>query len=195
MAKSNLSILGLYASKPSIFDDMSLPEGLSKDDTVDNILLECAELEIVYSDADFLRAAIGIWSRKMLPSWEKLFKTTQLEYNPIWNKDGTITETEVRDLSENRKDTPGVTSTATEKVAAYDAETPQLATQNELEYAGENKSEGRSTGTITNIREEHGNIGITTTQQMIREEREIADFSIIAAITTAFKQQFCLLVY
>lgn len=195
MGKSNLSILGLYYAKPTIFDGMSLPEGLSRQDTIDNILLECAELEILYTDPDFMATAVAIWSRAQLPSWEKLYATTNFDYNPIWNKDGEITETETRDLQSFAQDQPGVTTVSKNEVAAYDANTPQLANQNTINMFGANQSNGTDTGTITRFRTEKGNIGITTTQQMIKEEREVAAFNIISAIAKDFKQKFCLMVY
>lgn len=41
----------------------------------------------------------------------------------------------------------------------------------------------------------HGNIGVTTTQQMIEQERLTAKFSLYQVILDEFKQRFCLLVY
>lgn len=41
----------------------------------------------------------------------------------------------------------------------------------------------------------HGNIGVTTTQTMITQEREVDKFNIIDYIIDSFKQRFCLLVY
>lgn len=41
----------------------------------------------------------------------------------------------------------------------------------------------------------HGNIGVTTTQQMMEQEREISKFNIYDIITEEFKQRFCILVY
>lgn len=40
-----------------------------------------------------------------------------------------------------------------------------------------------------------GNIGVTTTQQMIDEEREVVQFSVIEFIADDFKNEFCLSVY
>ena len=39
-----ISILSLYNYDNSIFNDFEVPEGMDKDNTIDNILLECAEL-------------------------------------------------------------------------------------------------------------------------------------------------------
>lgn len=41
----------------------------------------------------------------------------------------------------------------------------------------------------------HGNIGVTTTQQMIEEERRIAEFNLIDYIADEFIEHFCILVY
>lgn len=41
----------------------------------------------------------------------------------------------------------------------------------------------------------HGNIGVTTTQQMITQEREVAMFDLYKLIAEEFKCEFCLLVY
>lgn len=41
----------------------------------------------------------------------------------------------------------------------------------------------------------HGNIGVTTTQQMIEEERRVAEFNLIDYIADSFCKQFCLLTY
>ena len=41
----------------------------------------------------------------------------------------------------------------------------------------------------------HGNIGITTTQKLIREEREVDLFNLYDIIIEEFKMRFCILVY
>ena len=41
----------------------------------------------------------------------------------------------------------------------------------------------------------HGNIGVTTSQQMIEEERRVVMFNITQVIVDDFKQRFCLMIY
>jgi hypothetical protein len=41
----------------------------------------------------------------------------------------------------------------------------------------------------------HGNIGVTTSQQMIESEREVSLYNIIDVIITSFKNRFCLQIY
>lgn len=41
----------------------------------------------------------------------------------------------------------------------------------------------------------HGNIGVTTTQQMLQSERELVQFNIYDYIADSFHNEFCLLIY
>lgn len=237
--KSYISVMGMFNYNESLFDDMVIPEALDKETLIDNILLETAELEVVYSNYEFLKMAIGRWSHKELPVWNKLYETTQFEYNPIWNKDGVIKETEIRNLKlddletrnlNNKTDASGsssgnstgsseidISGSEEMKVAAYDSsdyenreykendnhnETEDsISTSNsfssdtEIKDTGTVKQERSDTGTVINARIEQGNIGITTTQQMIREEREVVQFNVMQYIIDSFKRRFCILIY
>ena len=55
-----LSVLGLYQYDNSIFADMLIPSALDRETLINNVLLECAELEILYPDADFFKFAVKI---------------------------------------------------------------------------------------------------------------------------------------
>ena len=92
-AKAKLSVLGLYQWNHNIFADMALPEEVDGEVLTWRILEDCAELEVLYSDPDYMRASIYNWSSAMLPNWQKMVEALTAEYNPIWNKDGTIRET------------------------------------------------------------------------------------------------------
>ena len=71
MIPATLSILGLYNYDSTIFDNLVTPFE-DNENLIQNILMECAELEILYPDADFMKFAIGAWSQKQLPIWNKL---------------------------------------------------------------------------------------------------------------------------
>ena len=59
------------------------------------------------------------------------------------------------------------------------------------------ETSGETAGTDSESLEriEQGNIGVTTTQSMIREQREIVEFNIYHYITESFKERFCVMVY
>jgi hypothetical protein len=58
----------------------------------------------------------------------------------------------------------------------------------------ESVNNGR-TGTHTRTGRAHGNIGVTTSQQMIQSERDLVAFNIYDVIAESFIENFCLMVY
>ena len=104
-----LSVLGLYKFYPDLFADLTIPrkadldlslpymesgvEDLSVDTLIFKILMDLAELPLVYTDPESMRYMIGRWSAARTPIWRELWKTTLYKYSPIWNKDGSYTET------------------------------------------------------------------------------------------------------
>lgn len=245
MLRSRLDLLGIYNFDNTVLDLLEVPEDeegnelIDKDTLKDNLLMDTAEMEILYPDASFLKLAIGAWSKKQVPIWSELYASTQYEYNPIWNVDGTVVEdrdlegTDYRtddhtterthddsmerthddtmerthdDTLETKNDVYGYNSTTAapeSKVTAdhdgtitdthtgtiTDAHTGTITDTD----TGTIKHDTSDTGTITTTRT--GNIGITSTQSLIKEQRDVVQFNIMDHIINDFKNRFCLLVY
>ena len=98
MLRSRLDLLGIYNFDNTVLDLLEVPEDedgnelIDKDTLKDNLLMDTAEMEILYPDASFLKLAIGAWSKKQVTIWSELYASTQYEYNPIWNVDGKVVE-------------------------------------------------------------------------------------------------------
>lgn len=112
MAK--LSIMGLYKYNPEIFDDLTVPTGIDKETVIDNILLECYDFELLFPSYNLMKIGIRTWSRTELPIWEKLYNTENLEYNPIWNVDGDVTETREVTRERSGQDSRSLTQNGTD---------------------------------------------------------------------------------
>lgn len=224
--RATMNLLGMYNYQPNILDDFVIPDGLDRDMLIGNLLAETAELELLYSDADFMKLMVGLWSKKELPIWNKLKETTEYEYNPIWNTDreyitiDKTTTTRKENTESNSKtntdttyDTDTTTSqdrTDTLEVAAFNAglsesqrntiDSEGTETTNAVSSGNTNSSltsntDGNEQVVYEHHEEGHGNIGVTTTQEMITEEREVVKFNIIDFIIDSFKNRFCILVY
>lgn len=180
--KAKLSILGLYRWNPDVFKEMALPEGVDGEILTWKILEDCAELEVLYSDPEYMQASIHNWSSAMLPGWTKIQEALTAKYNPIWNKDGTIRET---------FNYGAITSTGnrTDKVAGFNSDTTHEREQAE----GTSRQEAH---TDTTERIEQGNIGVTESSAMVRHEVELRqDYNIYSIIADDFKKHYCLMVY
>lgn len=203
MSKATLSLLGLYQYDNTIFNELVLPEGMDKQLYINNLLMETAEMEVLFSNPATMRSVIGIWSSAHLDSWAKMWNTTKLEYNPIENYD------RQEDWTDNNKTNSKVQSkdvgtgknhsTDISKAAGFDSGNLVTSGQNDNDSTNEStqigNSEGNSNEELKHTGRVHGNIGVTTSQQMIEEERRVADWNMYEYLIDKFKQQFLLLVY
>lgn len=200
-----LSIMGMYEYDNSIFDGLEVPSFtdpetntfhvLDKDVLIKNILLHCAELEIVYPSSDTMKMAIGVWAASELNSWTKLYATTMAAYNPIWNVDANISQKRNIDRDIDVSDRVNISGNNTHSVQGFNS--PAWAAAEKDDYSN-NSTDTAHTDDVTGetfTERRTGNIGVTATQDLIKKEREIADFSMIEYITMSFKKRFCILIY
>lgn len=90
---NRLDTLGLLRADPQLFDDLQLPEGLNKQLCIDTIISEHGRAPLAHPDPGYMRYMIGVWSRRNFITWQKLYDTQLLQYNPLWNNDRYETET------------------------------------------------------------------------------------------------------
>ena len=217
----------LQRTNKSLFDFLSLPSGIDKENLIDNILMECGEFEVLYSDPEFNRSAIGTWSTKHYRTFDKWITALNIEYNPLenydrfedWN-DKSTENTQENTQDKNKTDTGSKTEASgkseqngnTEDLtSAFDSNDYQAAdkhvidtdekhedttkTDSNVSYSGTTDTTGKKTDDSTHIGHIHGNIGVTTSQQMLQSELDIAKFNIINEITKIFMQDLLICVY
>lgn len=190
--RATLSIVGLYNYDPSIFDGWNLPEGVRLDVLKNGILYECSELELTLPNPTLFKSYSASWCIRKRKAWERAKAAMDASYNPIHNYDRTETHTEAESGSSGRND--DLSSTSTETVAAFNSSSysPKSKIQNEqgLESAA---TYGREVEHTINA---SGNIGVTTSQQMVKDEINLsAALDIYQIIIQDFKKEFCVMVY
>ena len=302
---ATMSPLGLYRWDETIFDLMQIPEALDKPTLIDNLLAETAELEVLYPNPVVLKNLVGVWSAKQIDIWNRLYATTQYEYNPIENynryetgsdggtgstihsgtdttadtttyggtdgrteaimhggsdtntrqmaEGGTEGESTTAQMAQGGQDVVTGSDTKGHWIAGFDSTASgqddglvkQTRDQDDVTTTtaygktesdngskttnfGKTESESDTTayGKTENVTEQrtygqtiqkagnmthgeqvattntgshelhaHGNIGVTTTQKLIREQRDIDLFNLYDIIIEDFKMRFCILVY
>lgn len=168
---------------PTILDGLMLPAGMDADNLKDNLLLETESMEILYPNAPFLKKAIEVWSKERYDVWNKLYATTVLIYNPIENYDR-----QEESESSNSAGSSGSTTT-TSSATSYNSDEFADTAKNITSGSNKNNSSGKYKSRV------HGNIGVTTTQQMIEQERRSAEFCMTEYIINDFISRFCVGVY
>lgn len=177
---ATMSLLGLYNWDSGLFDTVRLPSSVDKARLIHNLLKDCGEFEVVYPQPEIFKIFAASWSEERFPIWRRLEDTMHYDYDPISNYNRKeewedVTSGESNGSSENQ--TAGYNSAA--------ADVP------------EGRSSAQSSGSSKAIRKgrAYGNIGVTTTQQMIQQERDISMFDMEQLIIDEFKKNFCILIY
>lgn len=155
---ATLSLLGLYNYDESLLDGLieslpskyGIPSGyadsyytdviIDPETVVENLLVECAEFEILYSDFNALKRIIKIWSAKEKLVWQKMYNTICYKYNPIWNKDGKSVWTERQSATGKKTETEKGSKTTNANGTTND------------EYTSTSNTTNKTTGTGTNTR-------------------------------------------
>lgn len=177
-----LTFQGLLTWAPDLFNTMSLPAGVDRDAVINGILLYSADRCVYWSDPQAVKGALAAWSALQLPSWEKMAAALTASYDPLENYDRRE-EGGWKDQNAGMVTNTGTlkntgTNTSETSVSAYDAgtyeprakevQTPDLGSESH-NYQQDEKS---TTRTFNNYRV-HGNIGVTTSQQMLQAELEL----------------------
>lgn len=88
---STLSFNGLLTGYPALFDDLKVPNSVSKEAVCNQLLFDTLELEALYADGPTMRRALGVYSETMLPSWTRYAEALGLEYDALASDDRTRT--------------------------------------------------------------------------------------------------------
>lgn len=124
------------------------------------------------------RANINIFVSKFLDSkasvLDKLYATTQFEYDPIENYNMVESGTD--------SGTSGATASGQNKGTSYDSLTANLIDSNSSNSSAHSSSNHSLTRS--------GNIGVTTSQQMIMQEREVAAYDFLHYVAELIIEQF-----
>lgn len=232
---ATLSILGLYNYQPAIFDSLTIPTSVDRETLIDNIIMEAAELELLFPNADILGRLIGNWSKTRLAAWNRMIGALDAEYNPIENtdryedhledytRDLNESDNYTRDLKENDNYTRNLTDSGNSNSrgstqnsrTGYNSGDLQVTDSSSSEdhsdvtrsytgsddrnkgyTGGDNRNKGFTGGdTRHTVIHTHGNIGVTTNQQMVEAELKLRQYDIYKLITNEFIDTFCIGVY
>ena len=204
MSSARMTLIGLYNYDSSIFDLLELPEGIDKETLTDNILQRSGDFEVLYPDSDYMKLSIGAWSRKWQKTFIRWINALNIEYDPLENYNRYEHWTDNKDAQ-----TYGVAigstsgaadSTTTNKVSADDAgDAFTSRDQTEIHGTDTGSSLSNTSNTVDDNNEHdgriHGNIGVTTSQQMLISELDLGYWNIYEKITDLFLTEFVLPIY
>lgn len=185
---ATMSLLGLYNWDNTILDGLRVPNGVDRSALINNLLRECAELEVLYPQPEAMKFFVGEWSKERLPVWDRLEATLHYDYDPISNYDRRE-EWEDESSGSTNGSTTGQIERRTAGYNSAESNVPESSDTTKENASSSASGKSKRTGRA------YGNIGVTTTQKMIEEERRVSEFDIDHVIINEFKKAFCLLIY
>lgn len=138
--------------------------------------IKYADLETVTDDLESFLAMVDLAILNNDYKWTKLYATTQLDYDPIANVDAEIQET--RDIDKRHHEEKYGAGKVTTKNGQAPMDSSAYANQSQSITDSDQKTdehdEDAYKDVITTTRK--GNIGVTSTQSLILEQRGVVDF-------------------
>ena len=186
-----------------------LPEDRYDPEILEQLLyIECGDLYPYYQVPDYLKLQIKNFFIRNKEQFTRAWDALYSEYNPIENYDRKEAWSDSHSFSESLSSSESVhTSTSTSdstssssegKVSAYNSPTQQPQSASNGQAATTSKNANDTNGFSHSIRNNkglddhrgrvHGNIGVTTTQQMIQASLDLANYDIYLWVVTVFQK-------
>lgn len=107
--------------------------------------------------------------------YDKLYEMLKLEWNPIWNVDGTETLTYTKQTSGSNKASGSDSTSATNTEATFEDATLKNGSGSSGSVTYGRKDEASGEEIYSETRKRGGNIGVTKTQDMIQDTLDLLD--------------------
>lgn len=172
-----MTLPGFLRYDPTLFDGLTVPQGVSRETLINRTLVRAGEFPVIYADPDYMREVITSFSAAYQLEMARTWDALNAEYNPIHNFDRNEewTESETGESSNTSNSTDTSTGTATTSYKGDNGGDWAEAQQDRSQTNGSGKSSVSAQGKTdrTHRARLYGNIGITTSQQMLTAELDL----------------------
>lgn len=210
---------------PTMLDGVTLPTNDLDPELLKSVIVErCGLLEPLYSEPETMKQVISIWFRSHSWNIERLINLIKTAYSPLENYDRheilNRTKNDTRNRSENRSENRSqsydengtvITNEETERtVAAFNTSEYTPADKTLHDGRTETTTDGSTSGTTSGTTSGnetgneaeaatnyiHGNVGVTTSQQMFTAELELLNgFNAYTYIVNMFAKDLMLSIW
>lgn len=204
----------------TLFDDIRLPEGISKDLLVPFIITRAGDFPVMIIDPDYMYNMTNTFFDAWYDNFDRMNKAFSADYDPLENYNRT--ETEEHADSGSKKNTSSSSAeqqssnlavgsssgTVEEKIAADDSNTyvnrdqttnsenDRSSSSGSVKDSGETSSNEQRAEAGQRKLHAFGNIGTMTSQMMLESEIKLrADFNIMEFIADKYIEEFCVPIY
>lgn len=196
MLQPRMTLYGMYQYDPTLFDGVILPDGMDKTLMINQIIRQSGDLFPYYQVPPQVKSAITEWFTRRKDNFAKLWQGFTAEYNPIENYDRQEDSTETPNITHTLSNSGQDASTNEADVQGYNG--TDYVPNSRTKSSGTSSTNGTDTesGTRTYTSRIHGNIGVTTSAQMLEGELNLRrSLDIYALIAEEFENDNLIQVY
>lgn len=182
---------------------------------VSNIMLDYGLCTPVYGEPDVMQVMVSTWWDSNAWNFAQMWRSMHLSYSPIENYDRHTDNKRTIDREYNADNNTKLGGTDTTQLSGDDTAENTVSAFNETTYQPKDKTTARygkktdinygrsSNDTLHDTHHDtdefhervHGNIGVTTTQQMIDQELKLRQKNVYSYIADSFADKFVLAVW
>lgn len=215
-----ITMIGMYNYDEKLFDEMTLPPEINREDFINTFLFNYGEFPVMYPSWSILKFAIGVWSKKWYHSIERIIRAMTEDYDPLHNFDRHELYTDTENKTETNTTSYGstITETDTREIKSDGTNESEVSAYNEDQYQPDNKQtinnteshsggveterDGKDTNDMKGNRglthEGHlyGNIGVTKSTDMLSDEISVRrNQNILDIVSEMLFKEVCIYTY
>lgn len=189
-----------------LFNNIDLPEGRFDKEILTGLILdECGDLFPYYQNPVTLKRQIEQFFARYKEQFTRAWDALYSDYNPIenydrnesWSDSASNSESTSESVHASTSNSDSSANSLVNQVAPYDDETfknrEKSASEGQTAGQSSNDTQGNAKRDETRFSRHdgriHGNIGVTTTQKMINESLELANFDIYLWVVILFREK------
>lgn len=190
-----LTLMGMVNYQNDLLSGLQVP-GCSSEMIQETIVMKMGDLYPYYQVPPVLKKLITVWSLQHQMEWEKMYKSLTAEYNPIENYDRQESWEDNSNGVTEFSNTGHSDSTDTMNKSGFNTDGFSPDSQAIGVSNSNTGGNGKNINVSTHSGRVHGNVGVTTNQQMIESEINLRTrFNLLDYVCGQFEKSFMVLVY
>lgn len=200
---ARLTLMGMLNYQNDLLNGLQVP-GCTSEMIYETIVMKMGDLYPYYQAPPVLKKLITIWALHHLPEWKKIYKSLTIDYNPIENYDRNeswentsngVTETVSEYSNSGHADSTDTMNKSGFNTDNFVPDSQSIGVSNN-NNGGKTSGNGKNNNVDTHTGRVHGNVGVTTNQQMIESEIALrTDFNLLDYVGEQFEKTFIVQIY
>lgn len=190
-----LTLMGMLSYQNDLLKGLQVP-GCSSEMIYETIVMKMGDLYPYYQVPPVLKKLIAVWSLQHQMEWEKIYKSLMAEYNPIENYDRQESWEDNSNGVTEFSNTGHSDSTDTMNKSGFNTDGFSPDSQAVGVSNSNTGGNGKNINVSSHSGRVHGNVGVTTNQQMIESEINLRTrFNLLDYVCGQFEKTFMVQVY